>query len=396
MRRSVLVLAGGAALSCLVVAGTTSTVLAHAMPRIVLSIWPASAEAASRQAELLSTEGTSADVTRARPLAEQALRRQPVDVVAARTLAIIAARQGNAVRVEKMLTLAQWLSRRDPPTQILLIETHVQAGDVAGALAHYDHAMQTSVATRETLLPVLTAAADDPVIARPVAALLARRPWWWQDFFDGYARTSRNPASFATITGALHLHPGRPEEIERLGIAINHLVGLGDIGRAARLYAAVRPSASSSLVHDGGFEDSVTLPPFEWTYVADEERAGIREYREGASGKAALSFTGTATGTVARQLLVLPAGRYVLTARIGQVGAEGGSAPSITLACIGTGTVLKTAPMPAARTATTWRVLFDVTARQCPAQWLSLNAGGNIDTAGVSPWIDDIRIDGQF
>lgn len=395
-RHTLLILGGATALGLLSVAVTASTTLSGSAPELALTLWPASSAAAARKAEVLTTTGDPGRMAEAGELARRALLRQPLDATAARTLSIVAAQTGRADDAEQMLALAEWLSRRDALTQVALIEAKVAKGDVVGALVHYDRAMRTSVSTRAILLPVLVPAADNPQIARQVATLLRGRPWWWQDFFDRYSQVGTNSASLAAITAALDFRPSVAAEAERLSIAINRLIGLGDVDRAGRLYARVRPGPGlAATLRDGGFENDAPLPPFEWTYVTSDERAGIREYRDGASGKVALSLTGTEAGIVARQLLTLAPGRYALSARIGETGADTAARPFVTLACLDTrptsGVVLKTAVLPAAVRATAWWMAFEIP-RSCRMQWLSISVSGNLDTTTTTPWIDDMRI----
>lgn len=376
---------------------TIALVLGTAKPDVALRWWPRAAEASASAAALIM--GNDADTTqrdRAMALAEEALSREPANAVAARDAGLVFALGGDTARAARMFAYGETLSRRDLPTQMWLIETQVQNGDIAGALRHYDRAMRTSVNARGTLIPVLVQAAANPQITTPLARLLATRPSWWTDFADTLVSDGTDATSLARLIAALRLSASDPVEQVRLAAALRHLVDLGGIAEASGLYQMARgKTASTGYLRNGGFETDGGLTPFEWVIADSADGQVVRESRDGSVGAFALSLYASIGGEAARELVVLPPGDYVVSGLVGSVPADPAARPSLRVACTAnSGVPLAKASFPPARDAQgRGHIVMPFTVpKGCAGQWLFIDTGSSIDRPGEAPWIDSIAI----
>lgn len=393
--RILAVSAAAIALIWLSLAVTLANLTARNRPAIALAWWPASALGNASLAESLIDEASppAADLARAEALAERALRREPVNVVAARTLGIVAVMRRQEASAERALNYAEALSKRDLPTQLILIEREVARNDIAGALRHYDRALTTSRRSAELLFPVLLRASADPHIARPLAALLAERPTWWLAFTERLVAEGRSPQSLGMILAALRLDINHEGERPLLSSGLMRLANIGGHRQAFALYRRAMPAQArvATLVRNGDFQSADGLQPFDWSFIESAEISGYRQLRDGRSGDYSLFVTTSSglSGEVARQLLLLPSGRYRLTFNAGQLPADIISRPQLRVLCADETEM----ELGAARAdpATRGRGIadFTVSAARCPAQWLSVRAGSDEQN---SPWVDSVAI----
>jgi tetratricopeptide (TPR) repeat protein len=390
-RISIIVLLG-VVLLWLSFALTTSLVLGRHQSAYTLRLWPTGAEAAARRSGdlLASPAPTQTDISAARQLAVTALGKEPANAAAARDLGLMYTLQGKANEAARAFAYSERMSRRDIPTQLWLIESKVQAGDVAGALKHYDRAMRTSLEIREMLLPTLVGAAQDPVVAASLKKIVAARPNWWAQFTDVLVGQSQGAAAIGNIVPALHLDPANPDQARQLSVGLRHMVDLGAIPQAFTLYRQVRRfSGSVPLLRGGDFEAVGQLAPFEWQLTDGEERQGVREARDGAQGRFALSLYGDSAGEVARQLMSLPPGKYRLSGQAGSV-SKTAPQPSIAVVCAKDASVLANVALPRGARASFERT-FQVSA-QCPAQYVFISIAGSLDRQAEAPWIDSLDV----
>ncbi len=390
-RISIIVLSG-LVLLWLSFALTTSLVLGRHQSAYALRLWPTGAEAAARRSGdlLASPAPKQADIAAARQLAVTALGKEPANAAAARDLGLVYSLQGKANEAASAFAYSERMSRRDLPTQLWLIEARVQAGDVAGALTHYDRAMRTSLETREMLLPTLVGAVQDPVVAASLKKIVAARPNWWVRFTDVLVGQSQGAAAIGNIVPALHLDPAVPDQARQLSVGLRHMVDLGAIPQAYTLYRQVRRFPGSvPLLRGGDFEAVGQLAPFEWLLTDGEERQGVREARDGAQGRFALSLYGDSAGEVARQLMILPPGKYRLSGEAGSVSTTAPQ-PSIAIVCAKDAAVLANVALPHGTRGTFART-FQVSA-QCPAQYVFISIAGSLDRQAEAPWIDSLDV----
>lgn len=162
------------------------------------------------------------------------LRREPLQAAVLRELAV---RQDAQFA---LLELSEKVSRRDPLTQLLLVEHTTDQGDIAGTLEHYAVLLTISPGMYQGILDLLGTAAREPQIFNALAVYKD------EQWFPAVMR--RMVAVTDTGEAVLHLIQGRPEVKETL-------TGPADIQQLFKLminkpdpqhaFALVEPQCSS-------------------------------------------------------------------------------------------------------------------------------------------------------
>lgn len=393
LARSAVLVVAAAGAGWLTLGVTSAAIFGRTRPSLV-AWWPLDATAhATRAARVLERGPRPAREAMAAAVADAraALLREPVNAVAARTLGLLLAIQGNEAQANRLMRYSESLSRRDTITQLWMIESDVRRNDIAGALRHYDRALRTSGNARELLFPILIEAAASEGVAQPLARLVATRPRWWPDFVARLVATGRSAGAIETILLALRLDPGVPAERSLLAGAIHRLVEIGDYRRALDLYRRTGGPAGG-FVRNGDFEAENRFAPLDWVLGDGGGAGGIMQPGAGGSGRALLMVVeaGSAGGTVARQLLILPAGSYRFSAVAGRISGAPLEWPRVTISCVRTNASLLDLRLPAAA-ADGQPVAQDFTVGgACPAQWLIIAAPRPTGESG--PWIDRIVV----
>ena len=395
-------LVGAVAVACIwaTTAVTIPLVLGPRTPDSTRGWTLATAEIQSASASGLLERPSARNRRRAQTLAEAALRKEPVNVVAVRTLAFVRLLDRREAAATRLFRYAESLSRRDLPTQLWLIEYHVARNDIQGALRHYDRALRASTSSRELLYPILIQASSDRAIAQPLARFLAVRPPWWSSFVEAMIATENPPATgVALVTQAVRLDPEDTYERGLLAGALNKLVEAGAYGTAQALYEQARSGnrARRELVRNPDFAMSAAIPPFEWQLHDTPGLAAVVETREGAPGGRALSIIAEngRNGEVARQLLTASPGQYVLTGIGGAIATEEPARPVISLVCAGrNGAVLARTTFPrSGDSPQRFSLRLSVPSRGCGAQWLRIESGIGRDPRDELPsWIASLSV----
>jgi hypothetical protein len=294
------------------------------------------------------------------------------------------AASGRTPQAERLFLLSNRLSRRSLATRLWLIQTSVDRGDVAGALANFDIALRTSTRAPEILYPILAKASADPTLTVPLARLLDRPSDWRLMYFEWALANDPDTHSLANVTMQMRSRPLIHANTidQRL---IEQLVTKGDFVQALRLRRWFDPRPAP-LVADPHFEGRSAQFPFGWGLVSDgsvEAELSLSSNGPVLAYRAASSHS----GQVAAQLLALPAGRYVLATRT--AAAAAGDAPLWSIACGedgGASLAELEQPMTAhAETATDF-----VVPGRCPAQWLVLQlrpSGRSTAQSGAIEWV---------
>ncbi len=367
-----------------------SLVLATDNPALAVRLWPANSIAQANLAAKLLAADSGIESTRAVARhAARALADEPGNVVAGRTMAAVEAARGHATASLAWLHYAERLSRRDLPTQLMLIEVQVARGNVAGALQHYDRALRTSQSSWPILFPVLSAAAANPEVTPGLIVILKKRPSWFEHFMSNFTAGPTPFASVYPVLRALRLDAAAPLDRELLTNALRKAVADKHYADAQSLL----PSGHNTRVRNGNFEAENLLPPFDW--VLDDDgglTVAVEPVSEPARGNVLeLAASDGQGGDAARQLLVLAPGRYALSLRSGSETSDTGTRPMVGIRCADTGQVLLRWQVPGS----TSRVqqAFDVTSG-CKAQWLSIGLTATKDGSSSRAWIDDVEITG--
>ena len=375
------------------VAVTSASLLRTRQPQAALAVAPFDARAkAALAGQKLGLNPQRGDVLQAAEMSRQALARDPTVVEAWRNLAFVAAVTGRQVEARRLFGLSQRLSRRDPSTQLWLIEDAVQRNDIPGALGHYDIALRTSPALADTLVPILVTATSDAPVSAELAKLLARDPPWAGQYFRYLA--GMLPSGEAAADLLARVPPQvRARHMDWLPLLVPKAIEARDYQAAWRIYTMLTRGEGGALVRDGAFARANTFPPLEWEFIST---ADFRSEPAGGSGDdAGLRVTAStgAIGTVVRQLLLLRPGVY----RLSSVSAtgQGPSAERLVwqVRCAGSNSNLAMLDVtPVQSRQNRFQREFRVPASNCEAQWLALEVAAPETPGGIEAWVRQVDI----
>ncbi|WP_198355452.1 hypothetical protein [Sphingomonas sp. MA1305] len=375
----------------LTVGVTLSSVFDTSAPDVALRAYPFSATAMAAKAAVAIRPGMDApEIENARAYAIHALALDPTNIIAVRSLGLLAALRNDTATAARLQRYALYISRRDLPTTLWAIEDAVARGDIAAALRGYDAALLTSDRAEPLLLPVLVDAASDPQIRTPLMKMLTTRPLWWPEFARRTFTAGGDPTTIVATWRALRIDPQASDPNTR-ALASQGLVRLVALGAYRQAWAL--SGGGGDLLRNGQFEAPPAAPPFGWQLLDEIDLSGvIQPGGTTASGYALFpSASNGRSGEVASQLVVLPAGRYALALRTAGAFPDGSA---VIARCHGAGgQVLSTAPLPAHG----GRVALDfiVPPSHCGGQMIAIRAVSAEDSAGDGgdtgrPWIDDV------
>lgn len=351
-------------LSLTVYAGS---VITKADPATALKLAPFNSSAQANWIDdRILAGGTGSEL---RAVAERAVRRDPLNTAAWRVLGLIEASSGNPELALRIVSFANFLSRRDGVANLWLIERYLQQNDLDNALKHYDYALRSSLRTREQLLPRLVEATAEAQTIRPIADVLLASPDWAQDFFaamNNLAPSGDNAAELIKIlktegfSGSFALPRYLPQRF----------AGMNDVEAAGKIYRLLGGGIPSSGRLDFVQEDP--MQPFDWELTNDQPLEAIALHDRGDAAQSILAINAEPdqVKSAAKRMLELKPGGYALgTASV----AVEGVAPEYVawrVTCNDGGAVLAEVRL-AAPSRSRQTMTFDVPAN-CPAQWLNL------------------------
>jgi tetratricopeptide (TPR) repeat protein len=358
---------------------------------------PAEAEALApgdARADLAAAIALSSDkrmATRSNALAGAALERDVTDPRAIELLALADDKAGRHKQADNLFHLSDAIGRRSLPTRLWLIQASVDAGNVAGALRHFDIALRTAPEAGSLLYPVLARASTQPALVAPIAALLDRPSDWRLPFFHTDGTASGVAAVALRMKDRRWLLANHVDETLIAG-----LVTEGAYRQAATVSTAFHPSINraGALLRDGNFADAAQRYPFGWQL---EQSAEMEATRATLGGHPVLRYEARlgGSGAAATQLLQLAQGRYRLTVRVAAVGSDPGAQPFWTLTCAGEDgeggmqlALLEQAPDLRRPNSADFTV-----GEHCEAQWLSLHLRSSDSTESQSGAISAVTME---
>lgn len=379
---------GTVGLAIISTAYTTAGVVARAQPALALQLNGASAAANEAMAEMaLQANPDLSQPSTIEPFAKAAILREVPSPRAVRILGLLATTRGDVTRGQRLMNYGQFLSRRDPSTQLFLLESEVQKGDVGRALEHFDIAMRVDPDTWPTLFPILWNAAKDVTIAKPLAARMGPNPVWAQPFLTEGLQANADPGMLATVLVNAERRGFNADTTMRRTI-ISRLADK-NIDNAFRLYRIFvrNPNASAGDVRDLRLSN---YPPFDWSYRQDSDVGA--ELADGGGGVHYYASPGNG-GLVANQTLVLRTGRYELTTVGTNVSDDVQSGPTWTVWCGSSASAplarlnIPTNRDAGARVATQFNV-----PQNCPFVLLRLDLRASQGTQGLDGYIRSVGI----
>ena len=347
------------ALAAMVVQNATVVAVGDSHPETAATIWPghptATIALASREIASASGAGRAIDPSTFAML-EQAARAAPMEpqpFIVAGIRAQLAGRQDAA---ESAFEAARLRDPRSLPARYFLATSKLQRGDVEGLR---DVAALTRLAPNgiASIAPYLAAFVRQQRAWGPIRAMFRDNPGVRDEVLSTLAR---DPANFRLVLALGNtVDPAKGPWLQTM---IGTLIEARRYDQAKLLWertAGIPAGGRTAGLFDPEFRNASALPPFNWQLTSSS--LGLAERR---SGRLQVIFYGQDSGPLARQLLLLPPGRYRLSAPA--TGGDGVDSLLWLVRCDG--------PPPAELGRATIRpggLAFEVPAN-CPAQWLEL------------------------
>lgn len=235
--------------------------------------------------------------------AKQAFLAEPITPEAIAVLALGTTEGKQSELMHKALAL----SRRQ---QLVLGWMIVDAGtrdDIPAILSHYDTMLRTSSSAASVVIPVVVQALKNDSFVKPLATLLRKNPHWAGSFWETAVKTPDAIVNISLLRQNLprKIAVNNPFQDRAL---IYKLVEEGFTEQAEVLYSFLTPQNNQyTIVNDPDFLAQAPYPPFDWQlFSTGEYGAAIKKSHLHIS---AISNSG---GLLARQLIRLPAGEYLL------------------------------------------------------------------------------------
>ncbi len=215
-------------------------------PQVARGLRPADAIGLMRDFDRRAAEVGDVPITldEAKQL-RQSLARSALDRRALRGLALEAAGRTDAKTMHRAMVLADAVSRRDAPTQLLLIEYAVERGDVPGAVTHYHRAMAVHPELEKVLLPILAQAISGADVRTAIAPYIALpAPWSLAMLNAGLA--SANARDVASLVLPIARSVGSKPFEDTIARLLSKLAFDGEFPMATRLAKAIWPDLDAS------------------------------------------------------------------------------------------------------------------------------------------------------
>jgi hypothetical protein len=335
------------------------------------------------------------DAESAETLARQALRADPLQSAALVTLGMAADSRGDADVAGRLMDLAAGMSPRNGGAQLWLFNQRIRDRDYADAIARADVMLRANPDFAEALSPALVALGAEPDARPALVKALAAEPPWRGWYLGALARGSASPAVTYDLLAAL------PDITSaELQPYLTQLIRAGDYSLALLAWMHFLPPAQAASVpyaFNGGFELPVTGLPFDWVFTriagASMDIVDTAEQGSGHALRVVFANRRLRFGNVTK-LLVLPPGRYDLSARMKTAGLTSAAGLDWSIACADGSKQKLAATAPVTDTGGNWQdvgATFEVPPSGCPAQWLRLESGREEAFSGEL-FADDIAI----
>ncbi len=356
-------------------------------PSLALRLWPWDARALAVQADaLLQRNSGSRDVRVADALARKSLARDSTSAPALRIMGFVKENLGDLNSARATIRTSERLSRRDFAGQLWLINDAVARGQAEEALGHFDIALRTSELAPAMLFPILASATEDPRLIEPLADVLAKRPAWGPSFISTAIHHGPAPENIVALDAVLRAR-GVALSNPLAQQFIDNLVARNRFADAFLIYNRASGKHSERVVvRDGDFDREPQFTPFDWMIGGETVSAsrfdngtGTHDYR--------LTFSAPSEsfGDIARQLLILPPGRYRTSFNAGVTGAQ----LRLSISCAGPS---RSGLAESVSIGGAISVSFSVPKQGCDAQWFAVVLPAVKDPDGAAGWIDNVTV----
>lgn len=368
-------------------------VVSRAPPAIAIRLAPASPEVLRRASE---AEFAAKRTDNALVLAGTSLSQAPFNARALRVVGLSIADSGNTARANEILTLAGNWSLRDDAAHAWLVEYRLRKGDYVSAFAHADTLARRRTDLYPSVFNLFTAAAvSDPRAVRVLSGLIAANPPWRGAYLNHlYVQKDKAPILAALVIAL---------ERTRNPLTMQELQHLYATWLAERRFPAVRALREqvgrppiSQLLQNGDFSVPIDQQfyPFAWQLGAapgmgvsvdeDDLRADNLGLR--------LEYDGFGDGAVAEQVLLLPAGSYVLYGEGRGETSVGDMRMDWHIVCADDNSAIARSRPTAGASWRRFEVRFTVSPENCTVQRLLLLTDPDDRRTTIVAWFDNLGI----
>lgn len=333
---------------------------ADSEPGTAAALWPrhpaAAIGLATREIASASGAGRPIDPSTFERL-EEAAKAAPIEPLPFIVAGIRAQLAGRDDVAKQAFEAARLRDPRSIPARYFLAAHHLRRGDSAG-LRDVAALARLAPGGTEAIAPYLAAFAQQERSWPAIRAVFADNPRIRDSVLSALASDPANLRPVLALGGTYD-----PAKGPWLRAMIDTLVAKQQYAQARRLWertAGIADGGGSPGLFDPDFRNDRALPPFNWALTSSS--VGLAERR---SGRLQVIFYGQSGGNLARQLMLLPPGRYRLAAP-----ARGGGPSDLLFWHVrcASGAAAEIGRAPARQES----VSFAVPAN-CPAQWLELN-----------------------
>ncbi|MDP9412565.1 MAG: hypothetical protein M3Q08_00355 [Pseudomonadota bacterium] len=391
-RFHLVLLATASLLLALLVVRTTglAAVLEHDFARAA-ALAPQDTRVELASASLLFHLGEGQPTPNSLSFALRAARDAPLALEPALISGAAAAAAGQAPRAEALLLEARRRDPRSPLVRAQLLQHYATAGRVAEAATELAVlARLVPAAAGELFIPQLAFYADDVANRDAYARVLAAHPQVRQALLQHLIAIGEDPDLVIELAARSGQSTPREKDEAWQMPLVQRLVDRGEVQRAYRLWLRFTGSGAGSgkLLHDGSFRAPPRPGPFGWQL--SDQGGGVAE--RGNRPGLAVSYYGREPAELARQLIILPPGRYRLASKLSGNVPAGRSALSWRLSCLDGGGELLNHPLGEVTSRTSQLAADFIVPSGCTGQWLVLAGNPPEFSKTENIWVHEVQI----
>lgn len=310
------------------------SVLAAVSPQAALMLFPKNGFAYQERARAASTAGSIREL-RITPAqladAREALRREPLASTALTLIGIERGTRGKPDEALRIVAGAHAIDKRQILANGWLIGHYgTQPGRSREVLELLDEALRVQPELGQQYMPAfaqaLTNADTIPVFQR----LLRGKPGWEQQFWQAVSASDAALPNAEVLRARILAGPEEPGQIDDLLIAAFIRARRMDLALSYSKSLGDRPEDRDNLLRNSSFSATPRMPPLDWELINDGRLGAAVDEGRGTLEVNAIAGSG---GTVARQLVALPPGNYVLLVKLGRESLTRGSDLTVRIHC---------------------------------------------------------------
>lgn len=338
------------------------------------------------------------DIELAKALAKRAILAGPVEASTSSLLGIVALQSGDVTLTQSAFRVGGQLGWRDTPVQAWIATQAQAVGDPRVMAERIDAALRIGT-PYDSMSPALNALEGMPGGADALAVRLGHSPSWREQYLGSLNLLADADIERRARIEKLARLKGLPLDCNSIGISTFKLSQMRRARIALALWQMLEcgPREPRNLTAAaGGFDESDVsnnaATPFRWVVTTDADGEAMLDVSPVSSGQALfVRGTGAKLVRVARRMIILSPGRYMLRWKAVDSAHRPSDAVEASLVCSVSYAPLGPLNGERRQKGTRFTAAFDVPAKDCDAQLVLVNIQ-RVDAAKDGAWIDDIEI----